>query len=226
MRQPDAPGCHTRRPAAASCQRRDEVALERRRCAPLLYSPAAVRPFPYVSWRSTSWRRSRSRGPARSSGTSRRGASGHFTRLATSARTSYDTSLQSHEISYNYFDAVSLGDRIRAGPTSDHSGSYSRCLELPGLPSPSFHTEPHVQQKTRTGTAYTSSPTGPAGAALGVGDDHWISVEVHGKHLDVAIDGSPVSSADNLQRSAGGLGFVISGCTVQFDNVVVTRLSR
>lgn len=83
-----------------------------------------------------------------------------------------------------------------------------------------------LQQKTRTGTAYTSSPTGPAGAALGVGDDHWISVEVHGKHLDVAIDGSPVSSADNLQRSAGGLGFVISGCTVQFDNVVVTRLSR
>lgn len=73
---------------------------------------------------------------------------------------------------------------------------------------------------------YVSDPVGPASSPVGVGEDHWVQVEVHGRNYEVSIDGDPVLSGDNLRRTGGGFGFVINNSTVQFDNVTVTELNE
>jgi serine/threonine protein kinase len=69
------------------------------------------------------------------------------------------------------------------------------------------HNGIELAQKSGPGKSqkYISFPIGAATAALGVGKDHWVMIEVHGSNLDVSIDGQYVFSANNLARIGGGL---------------------
>lgn len=73
---------------------------------------------------------------------------------------------------------------------------------------------------------YVSDPIGSASNPVGIGEDHWVQVEVHGRDYEVSIDGDSVLSGDNLRRTGGGFGFVINNSTVQFDDVTVTELNE
>ena len=81
-----------------------------------------------------------------------------------------------------------------------------------------------LAQKTRKGKEYIGDPEIAAESALGVGQDHWIGVEVRGKRVLATIDGSPVLTADNLKRTEGGIVLIVHRDTVQVDNLKITRL--
>lgn len=95
---------------------------------------------------------------------------------------------------------------IRSDTTSDNG------LELAQAPGP--------------GSPYTIYPAGPAPAALGVGQDHWVSIEVHGSNLTAAIDGQTVIQAANLAHNGGGFGLVVNNSVVQFDNFKIVQLNE
>jgi hypothetical protein len=80
------------------------------------------------------------------------------------------------------------------------------------------------RKEMKASDSYVSDPVRKAPMAVGVGQDHSLSVEVRGRKLTVTLDGLGVFSAVNMARTGGNLGFVINNATVQFDNVKVTRL--
>ena len=80
-----------------------------------------------------------------------------------------------------------------------------------------------LAQRKKPTEEYVSKPLAAAEKRVGVGKDHRLSIEVRGSRVDVSIDGRPVFSAKNLDRTGGQLGLVINNATVQFDDVTVTR---
>lgn len=67
--------------------------------------------------------------------------------------------------------------------------------------------------------------TGPAPSAAGTGRDVRVAVEVEGNQARWYYDGQQVLETRSLRRSDdGGLGFVVNGARVAFDDVVVTEL--
>jgi hypothetical protein len=81
-----------------------------------------------------------------------------------------------------------------------------------------------LAQQVQGGDKWISDPVGAALSDVGVGKDHWLTVEVHSSVVEVQLDGSSVFTATNLERSGGGFGFVINRSTVQFDSVKITEL--
>ncbi len=74
------------------------------------------------------------------------------------------------------------------------------------------------------GGSYASNPVAASPVALGVGEDHQLTVEVTGTELAVSIDGRTAMRATNLKRTGGAFGFVLNNATVQFDNVRLVKL--
>lgn len=83
-----------------------------------------------------------------------------------------------------------------------------------------------VAQAAGPGQVYVLQPIGAAPFSLGVGQDHWISVDVHGSSLSAAIDGQEVLTTGNLAHNSGGFGLIANGATVQFDNIKIVQLSE
>ena len=81
-----------------------------------------------------------------------------------------------------------------------------------------------AQRRRGKAEKFRSDPVQGAPGAIGVGEDHWLSVEVRGRSATVFLNGDPVLQADNLRRTDGGFGFVINRSTVQFDDVTITDL--
>jgi hypothetical protein len=82
-----------------------------------------------------------------------------------------------------------------------------------------------LAQKSSASGSWTSNPVAAAPDDLSVGEDHDVAVEVHGSQYVVRMDGVPVMSGTNLNRTGGGFGFVINQSTVQFDDIMITELA-
>lgn len=73
--------------------------------------------------------------------------------------------------------------------------------------------------------AWSVTDTASAPTDAGTGKDVRVAIEVHGTSATWTFDGKQVLTTNNLTRTeTGGVGLVVNGSTVQFDDIAITPL--
>ena len=126
---------------------------------------------------------------------------------------------------------------VRFVSSTDSARWTALALDMPADGSrPWQHAAMRVNTAAANGTEFairTAADTwnvtnaAPAPAAAGAGRDVRVRIVVHGSYGEWWFNGALTQTTKSLQRTAdGGLGFVVNGARVEFDDVTITKLDR